>query len=71
MGENVVGVIVSGKRRRRRKATREALMKDLGVMIQEGSTFIVYSDWRAGKNCSDVKVRRAPASRLGRARENA
>lgn len=44
MGENVVGVIVSGKRRRRRKATREAPMKDLGVMIQEGSTFIVYSD---------------------------
>jgi hypothetical protein len=41
MGDDVV--VVDGMRKRR-KATREVLMKDLSVIFQEGSPFIVYSD---------------------------
>jgi hypothetical protein len=60
-------VIVDGKRRRR-KARREVLMKDLSVIIQEGSPFIVYSDVQER---TAVTLRMAPRSELGRARENA
>jgi hypothetical protein len=67
MGEDVVVVVVNGKRRRR-KARKEVLMKDLSVMIQEGSPFIVYSDVQER---TAVTLRRAPASQLGRATENA
>jgi hypothetical protein len=41
MGDDVV---VVDERKRRWKVTREALMKDLSVIFQEGSPFIVYSD---------------------------
>jgi hypothetical protein len=52
-------VVVDGKRRRR-KATREQLMKDLSVMIQEGSSFTYYLPFSDVQGGTAVTLRRAP-----------